>query len=121
MQYDRAKIMRRANMLRRDRKLSRSAALTAAWEEAREGRNVALSPVSRGPAAQTPGFRGACQRYGLDHLAERARSFVAELAALAVRSARGHAPRLRHGERQGAIDLRRCPDGVWRDFQELGQ
>lgn len=121
MNYNRAAIMRRANQLHGDLKMSRREALSAAWAEARETRQAHALAVTPMLARQEPGLRGAMRRYGVDRLAERAQRFVSELAATAARSAlalghaRAHVLRIGHGEQAAVLDYARGPDGVWQE------
>lgn len=113
MKYNKSQIMCRANALRRENsKLSRSEALTKAWEEARDLAPATLPAlVAATPKSQTPGLRGAAQRYGLDRLADRARRVVSELVIATTRAAVAHA---RKPALFAVADYRRGPDGTWR-------
>lgn len=126
MRYDRSAIMRRANQLHGELKMSRREALSAAWEEARETKQahalaIAPMPAAARPAGQEPGLRGAMRRYGVDRLAERAQRFVSELVATAAQSAlalgdaRAHVLRIGHADRAAVLDYARGPDGVWQE------
>ena len=81
--------MRRAHQLRREQGLDLSAAMKASWAEAKTGKPATFEPVLATQGAQEAGIGATLRRYGLDHLAARAKAFVAhlqtELRALADR------------------------------------